>query len=214
MKPLDMTQHDKEMAEIREIMKNTAISQAKTDIALTRLEQSQAKTDAAITRLEKAQLKTDAQLAQTDKKLKEVGMMLGNYGLVQGEISEEEVYRYVSEALSGEEKTFDEVVRNMKKRGIAEYDIVAVNGSEVMPIEVKNKLKEKDIDHFIDIQLPKFKKAFPRFNNYDVIGGVAGKVVRHEVEEYAIKKGLYVFVTSPDTVTIANKKGFKAKVFR
>ena len=56
---------------------------------------------------------------KTDKKLKEVGIMLGNYGLVHGEIAEEEVYRHVTEALSRQEKTFDEVVRNMKKRGFS-----------------------------------------------------------------------------------------------
>ena len=62
--------------------------------------------------------------------------------------------------------------------------------------------------------MPKFKKAFPRFQEYRLLGGIGGLVVKNEVEIYAQKLGLYVFVqSSKGNMVLANQKDFKERVF-
>ncbi|MBT4936625.1 hypothetical protein HON22_01795 [Candidatus Peregrinibacteria bacterium] len=188
--------------------------QAKNEIQFAKTDAQFAKTDAQLAKTDAQLAKTDAQLEKTGIKLKNVAKMLGNMGLVYGEVAEESIYRYVNNILKLKGKSFDEVVRNMKRREVAEFDIVAINGNEIMPIEVKNKLTKQDVDHFTNKQLPLFKKAFPRYNDYKLLGGIGGMVVKDDVERYSEEKGLYVFVqSSKGNMVLANHKDFKEKVF-
>ena len=190
-----------------QLMNKIEKAQLKTDAQLQ-------KTDAQLQRTDAQLQRTDAQLEKTDKKLKSVSKMLGNMGLIHGEVAEESIYRSINNIFKHKGKQFDEVVRNMIKREVAQYDIVVINGNEIMPIEVKNKLTKEDVDTFINNQLPKFKKAFPRFQEYRLLGGIGGLVVKNEVEIYAQKLGLYVFVqSSKGNMVLANQKDFKERVF-
>ena len=48
---------------------------------------------------------------------------------------------------------FRNVKRNLKKKGVGEYDIVAVDSDAVLVIEIKNKLQKRMIDAFINKRL-------------------------------------------------------------
>ena len=102
----------------------------------------------------------------------------------------------------------------MKKKGIAEYDIVAENSRSVLVIEVKNKLEKRMVDSFISKKLPKFKKAFPRYRDYKLLGGIGALVVKDDVGRYAEKAGLYVLTQTDEAgAALANRKNFRAKNF-
>lgn len=152
-----------------------------------------------------------------DKKMEEMIEVYKKAGLIQGKSAEESVYKSVSKLFAQRGKEFNKVEKNIrvKKDGkpFAEYDIIAVNGSEVMPIEVKNNLTTDDIEHFVKIQIPKFRESFPEYKNYQLLGGVGGLVVSESTENYAKKNGLYVFVQNGKNMSLANEKDFKAKVF-
>jgi Cdc6-like AAA superfamily ATPase len=45
---------------------------------------------------------------------------------------------------------------------------VAINGNEVVIVEVKNKLKRDNVDNFIDKQIPNFKILFPQYKDYKI----------------------------------------------
>ena len=106
--------------------------------------------------LKESQKKTDEQLEKTIRKLDEIGGQLGDLGLVQGEVAEDLFYRNVSYLFKDRDITFSNIRRNIKKKGLAEYDIVAANKGAVLVIEVKNKLQKRMIDSFINKKLPKF----------------------------------------------------------
>ena len=96
------------------------------------LKESQMKTDAQILELKEAQMKTDAQQNRTDVQLKEnmkefraTQKLLGDLGLVQGEVAEELFYRNVKGLFSPLSLSFDRIRRNVKVKGRGEYDIVA-----------------------------------------------------------------------------------------
>lgn len=106
------------------------------------------------------------------------------------------------------------MIRNLKKKGTAEYDIVASDGDEVLVIEVKNKLSVKIVDTFISKKLPNFRTVFPEYRNCRVSGGIGALVVKDEVGRYAEKAGLYVLTQTDDGgAALLNSKNFKPKLF-
>lgn len=164
--------------------------------------------------LKESQKRTDRQLSKTIKKLDDIGSQLGDLGIVQGEVAEHLFYRNVRYLFKERDITFADVKRNLKKKGVGEYDIVAVNGDSVLVIEVKNKLQKRMIDSFIDKKLPKFKKAFPQYRAYKLLGGIGALVVKDDVGRYAEKAGLFVLTqTSEGGAVLANRKNFRAKEF-
>jgi hypothetical protein len=161
-----------------------------------------------------AQLKTDEQLKAVGDKLELIGEQLGNMGIVQGEIAEDLFYRNTKEVFRKKGFDFQTVKRNLKKKGVKEYDIVAVNSGEVLVIEVKNKLDYRMVDKFIEKRLPQFKKVFPEYRDFKLLGGIGALVVKDEVGRYAEKAGLYVLTQTDDGgAALWNRKNFKPKTF-
>ncbi len=185
------------------------------------LRESQEKTDRQIGELRESQKKTDEQqnrterlLQQTIIKLDDVGRQLGELGLVQGEVAEELFYRNVKHLFLPKGKSFATVIRNLKKKGTAEYDIVASDGEDVLVIEVKNKLSARMVDSFIRKKLPNFRTVFPEYRNFRLSGGIGALVVKDEVGRYAEKSGLYVLTQTADGgAALLNRKNFKPKIF-
>ena len=177
--------------------------------------ETQKKIDAEILALKESQRKTDEQLSRTIKKLDDIGRQLADLGLVQGEVAEDLFYRNIRYLFKAErDMIFTDVKRNLKKKGVGEYDIVAVNGDAVLVIEVKNKLQKSMIDRFIDKKLPKFPDIFPEFRGRRLFGGIGALVVKDDVGRYAMKAGLYVLTqTSEGGAALINRKTFRAKEF-
>jgi len=122
----------KGMLELKESQMKTDAQQNRTDAQILELKESQMKTDAQILELKESQMKTDAQQNRTDVQLKETikefraaQKLLGDLGLVQGEVAEELFYRNVKGLFSPLSLSFDRIRRNVKVKGRGEYDIVA-----------------------------------------------------------------------------------------
>ena len=171
--------------------------------------------------LKESQKKTDEQILelkevgeQTFRKLEDLGRQLGDLGIVQGQVAEDLFYRNVRYIFKERNIVLRSIRRNLKKKGAAEYDIVAVDSDSVLVIEVKNKLEKRMVDSFINKRLPKFKKVFPRYSNYKLIGGIGALVIKDDVCRYAEKSGLYVLTQTADGgAALANRKNFRAKEF-
>jgi hypothetical protein len=70
------------------------------------------------------------------------------------------------------------------------------------------------VDNFVNKKLQRFKKAFPEYRDYRLLGGMGALVVKDDVGRYAEKAGLYVLTqTSEGGAALANRKNFRAKVF-
>ncbi|MFH7243273.1 MAG: hypothetical protein ACHWZW_10535 [Spirulina sp.] len=121
------------------------------------------------------------------------------------------------------------VVRLFQARGIAvhefhdgisvqrgdegiEIDLLVVNTTEAILVEVKSKLTQTDVDEHLE-RLSKFKRLMPRYNDVRAMGAVAAMVVPDEVARYAYRKGLFVMVQSGDSVVILNDDSFKPKTW-
>ncbi|MFH0995414.1 MAG: hypothetical protein V1844_07965 [Pseudomonadota bacterium] len=225
----------KGMLELKESQKKRDTQQDRTDEQILELKESQKQTDAQIMELKEAQKKTDAQLNRTDaqlnrtdaqlnrtdaqlkktiKKLDDIGVNLGNMGIVQGEVAEELFYRNVKGLFSPLDLRFDRIRRNVKVKGRGEYDIVADDKGRVLVIEVKNKLDRRMVDEFMQIKLPRFKALLPEYRDSKILAGIGALVVKDDVGRYAEKSGLFVLTqTSDGGAALMNRKNFRPKEF-
>ncbi len=202
-----MDRIEKEMAEFLHGMRELRESQKETDEQIRELRESQKKTDEQIAR-------TDEQLAKTIKKLDNIGVSLGEMGLVQGKVAEDLFYRNVKSLFRQRNMIFSDVRRNVKKKGVAEYDIVAADSGRVLVVEVKNRLERDMVDDFLNRKIPKFRQVFPQYKDCNLTGGVAALVMQDDVGRYAEKKGLYVMTQNGEGgAMLVNRRNFRAKEF-
>jgi septal ring factor EnvC (AmiA/AmiB activator) len=209
------------ISELKESQKKTDEQLSRTDAQILGLKESQKKTDEQLSRtdaqilgLKESQKKTDEQMRRTDAKLDRVGRQLADQGLVQAEVAEDLFYRNLRSLFRKRKMNFEKVLRNLKKKGEGEYDIVAVDGGRVLVVEIKNKLEKRMVDEFIDERLPRFKKLFPEYARLRVEGGIGALVVKDDVGRYAERAGLYVLTqTDEGGATLLNREDFQPKVF-
>jgi len=93
-----------------------------------------------------------------------------------------------------------------------EIDLLVVNGSEAVLVEVKSKLTQADVDEHLE-RLGKFKRMLPRYADVQALGAVAAMVVPKEVARYAYRRGLFVLAQSGESVVILNDEKFHPKVW-
>lgn len=149
------------------------------------------------------------------KKLKEMIFGLGNN---LGQITEDYFYNSVSSNKKVGGIQYDQILRNFKieqKNMNAEYDIVLINSSRLLVIEVKQKPHINDIDKLVEKQLANFKAFFPYYADFKIYGGIAGMTFEPNVLTYAKANGLYILTQNQESknMQLLNEKDFKAKEF-
>ena len=99
-----------------------------------------------------------------------------------------------------------------RPEGNLEIDLLVVNNSEAVLIEVKSKLSQADVDEHLE-RLAKFKQLMPRYQDVKALGAVAAMVVPDEVARYAYRKGLFVLAQSGDSLMILNDVQFRPQAW-
>ena len=93
-----------------------------------------------------------------------------------------------------------------------EFDIIAIDGGEIVAVEVKTTLRLKDLNHF-EAKLKLFKRIFPIYKNLKVYGAVAYLKANEGSSERAMKKGFFVIRATGSSASIINSKNFKPTPF-
>jgi hypothetical protein len=88
-----------------------------------------------------------------------------------------------------------------------EIDLLVVNSTEAILVEVKSKLTQADVTEHLE-RLSKFKRLMPRYGDVRAMGAVAGMVVPNDVARYAYRQGLFVLAQSGDSVVILKDGNF------
>jgi hypothetical protein len=201
--------------DIREILKELAQSQQELSQSQQELSQSQQELSQAQQELSQAQKETDKQIKETDKQINRVSKQIGELGNRLGEFVEWQVR--------------PAVVRLFQERGIdvhefhpgisvkrdnegLEIDLLVVNDTDAILVEVKSKLTQRDVDEHLQ-RLAKFKRLMPRFRDVKALGAVAAMIVPDEVASYGCRQGLFVLVQSGENVIILNDAEFTPRVW-
>jgi hypothetical protein len=89
-----------------------------------------------------------------------------------------------------------------------EIDLLVVDTTDAIVVEVKSKLTQLDVDEHLE-RLAKFNRLMPRYADVRAMGAVAAMVVPEDVSRYAYRKGLFVLAQSGDGVVILNDAKFQ-----
>ncbi|MCX6155305.1 MAG: hypothetical protein NT007_14210 [Candidatus Kapabacteria bacterium] len=91
-----------------------------------------------------------------------------------------------------------------------EIDIIAINGNEMLAVEVKTTLGVEDVNEFIE-EMKEFREVFPQYREKKVYGAVAYISVDSSANKLAERQGFYVIRATGESAKIINKENFKPK---
>ncbi|HPP77168.1 MAG TPA: hypothetical protein PLA23_02940 [Methanospirillum sp.] len=90
------------------------------------------------------------------------------------------------------------------------FDIIAINGAEVVIVEVKTTPRPEDIKHFLR-KLQQAKKWMPEYADKKIYGAVAFMSEDAGARAMAEKNGLFVIRATGDSASIVNADNFVHK---
>ncbi|MEM6591074.1 MAG: hypothetical protein AAF651_04360 [Cyanobacteria bacterium P01_C01_bin.73] len=93
-----------------------------------------------------------------------------------------------------------------------EIDILAVDDSVAVAIEVKSRLTQKGVQRCLE-NLSRFKTMLPQYRDYQIYGAVAAIEIDGDVDTYAENQGLFVIQQSGDSVCISNQADFTPRTW-
>lgn len=167
--------------------------------------------------LRASQKETDRQLKETNKQLKKTDSRFNSQwgrlveSLVEGNLAALLQARgiEVRQTFPNSEVSF---VKDDGRVQQKEFDIVVVNGTEAVVVEVKTLLTPDKVSYFLSA-LEDFKRYFPDFRHKSVYGAVAYLRSEAQAKLYAERQGLFVIRATGDSASIVNAEDFKPRAF-
>jgi len=93
-----------------------------------------------------------------------------------------------------------------------EFDIIAINGTEAVIVEVKTTLSVKYVKEFIE-KLTIVKEILPIYSPFNIIGAMSYLNHHEQAEIFAQSKGLLTIRATGDSAFITNSDDFKPKTW-
>ena len=191
------------------------------------LQKFQKETDHQINKLvaeaEKDRKQTDLQIKQmiaegekyrkaTKERINELDTLFGDHwGKLMESLVKGDLLKLLQERGINVDDIGKEREKNYKGKKY-EFDIIAIDGKEIVVVEVKTTLRLQDINHF-ETKLKMFKDVFPTYKKKNVYGCVAYLKANEGSSERAVKKGFFVIRATGSSASIINSKTFKPKAF-
>ena len=112
--------------------------------------------------------------------------------------------------------SFSKVKQKQGGQPFYEIDLLLVNKTHVVAVEVKSTLKVADVDEHLE-RLEKIRMCPPDrfdFTGASLLGAVAGMIIDQNADTYAFEKGLYVLKQAGKMIEIANEASFTPKEWK
>jgi hypothetical protein len=151
---------------------------------------------------------TDRQIRQVNRQIGDLGNRLGEF--VEWQVRPAAICLFQERGIAVYELASDVTIQR-DGEGL-EIDLLAINTTEAVLIEVKSKLSQSDVDEHLE-RLGKFKRLLPRYQDVRAMGAVAAMVVPPEIARYAYRQGLFVLAQSGDDMAILNDADFSPKTW-
>ena len=178
--------------------------------------------------LKEAQKETDRQLKESSFELKEavkktmrsVDKTNGNFNSKWGTFLEDLVEGDLVNLLNKREIQVAKINSRVKylrpdNSVGAEYDLIAVNGSEIVVFEIKTTLSIENLNTFVE-KLIKFRGHFPEYSDKKIYGGIAYMKADRNSDKLAIEEGLFLIKApggATNVSTLINSDDFSPKSF-
>ena len=205
--------------ELQQIVRENALGLKELRVSQKELSESQKELSESQKELSESQKETDRQMKETDRQMEKTAHSLkelrelftGQWGKLMESLVEGDLIKLLNSRNIEVKATSKEHERRLDGKDY-EIDIIAINGLEVVAVEVKTTLQLKDINHFIK-KLHNFKRAFPEYKDKKIYGAVAYLKANAGSNKYAEKQKLFVIRATGSSASITNASGFKPKEF-
>jgi hypothetical protein len=205
--------------QLMELFRDTDRKMQETDRKMQETDRKMQETDRIVQENARQQKETDRIMKDTEKQIKATNKKISELGDRVGELIETIVeagivrmFRTLGYSFTGCARWYKFDDKQLDVSG--EIDLFLENGILALLAEIKMNLTVNDIKTHVK-RMEKYRKyADARNDKRQFLAAVGGGVVRKEVQEYAMKHGIYVIIQSGESVEIAAlPKGFKAKIW-
>jgi len=156
--------------------------------------------------------KTSDQIRETSREITRLERQFTSmWGKLVESLVEGDLIRLLNERGIAVERTHQRVSGKRKGQNF-EFDIIAVNGDEIVVVEVKTTLKSDHIIHFIS-KLGHVREWLSEFHDKKIYGAVAFIHTEENVIAHAQKCGLLVIRATGNSASIINENDFSPKNF-
>ena len=209
--------------EIWNILRKAAEIRNETDQMLKRLGQETDRrtqeNDRRMQETDRRMQETDRQMQETDRQMQETDLRLrkldelfnGQWGKLMESLVEGDLVKLLQQRGIAVGHTMTNAKKDYGERRW-EFDILAVNGEEVVVVEVKTTLKVDDVDYFVE-RLQDFPELMPEFADRLIYGALAYLKTDGSVTVHAGRQGLYVIRATGSSASITNAEGFAPRAF-
>ena len=143
---------------------------------------------------------TDRMMKETDRKMKQLfNQFTTQWGRVLEEVTKPAALKLFKEIGIEIEHVFQESRHRKREEDEMEADVILVNTTAVVVVEVKTTLKTHDVDYFLK-QMEKFKELFREFKDRTVYVAVAAIKFDGDSDVYARKKGVFVLRCNGESI--------------
>ena len=218
------------LEEVWKVIKEVGESQKETDRQLKetdrQIKESQKETDRQIKATHKEINKKLDRLSETveetnkavDKTNRSIEKTNGNFNNKWGKFVENLVRGDLVKLLRKQKIEVNRIQPNLvypafEENRAGELDLVAINGDELVVVEVKSTLEKADVKRFLE-KLKIFKRCPTEYKGKTLYGGVAFLQSIKNAEAYAEEQGLFT-IRAPggdsNVCAITNAKGFQPR---
>jgi len=163
----------------------------------------------------RSQIEADRRGRETDRRLKLLGEQIGGLGNRLGEFVEGMVRPGLVRLFREVDIEVHATHRDLAaRRGdeAAQVDLIAVNDTDVVVVEVKSKLGSEDVLEHAE-RLEKFRRLFPEYKDRTLYAALAAMIVPDNALALAERAGMFVIGQRGDDVAFLNGPGFARKEF-
>jgi len=155
---------------------------------------------------------TDMQFKETDRKIRELDRLFtSQWGKLVESLVEGDLIKLLKERDIQVESIVPRRKGNKNGQNY-EFDLIAINGTEMVIVEVKTTLRPDDIEDFHK-KLWKAKTFMPEYDDKIIYGAVAFITAEGSSDRMAEKQGFFVIKATGSSSSIVNEPGFKPKPF-
>ena len=150
----------------------------------------------------------DRRMSATDKRLNKLQLLFeSQWGKLVESLIEGDLLNLLKQRDINVDKTMCRVTGDGY-----EFDIIAVNGNEVVVVEVKSSLRPEHIRHFQE-KLSHVKEWIREFEDKTIYGAMAWLRDEGQASQFAQKQGLFSIRATGNSSMIVNNKAFKPVAF-
>jgi hypothetical protein len=149
---------------------------------------------------------------ETDRKIRELDRLFtSQWGKLVESLVEGDLIKLLNTKNISVERTTQRVRGNRDGQNY-EFDIIAINGDEIVIVEVKTTLRPADINDFNE-KLWKAKTYLPEYSGKAIYGAMAFITAEGSSDRMAEKQGFFIIRATGNSSSIINQDDFKPKAF-